>query len=196
MSSLPQRFNPDEHILLKTAAEIKDRTLMSFIEKGGFSKVLIVVPDRRTATDITETLSLQSLKTANLHDILPKGLISNFSLPHFLTKQYKNEALLRKLLERVQGFSIVVSVYFEGLKLLPESDVVVLYSMPPSDKYLQVGGLAKLTCGLVCSDDYHHQRNLLSSALIDENVLDRILNNMLELNLDRNRDRKQKRFFS
>jgi hypothetical protein len=87
-------------------------------------------------------------------------------------------------------------VYFEGLRLLPHSDLVVLYSLPTLDRYLEASGLGRQTCGLVCSDDYHLNRNLTSSALIDLVLLDRILMNILDTNLDKNRDRKQKRFFS
>lgn len=112
MNSLERSFNGGQHILIKTTAEVKDRTMMSFIERGGFNRTIIIVPNRKTAIELTETLSLQSLKTTNLTELLPKGLVNNFSLPNFLTKQYKNEALLRKLLDKAQGYSIVVSVYF------------------------------------------------------------------------------------
>lgn len=180
MSSLPRSFSCEQHSLIKTTAEVKDRTLMTFIERGAFGRTLIIVPSKKVASELTETLSLQSLKTINLADTLPKALVNNFSLPNFLTKQYKNEALLRKLLARTQGFSIIVSTYFEGLRLLPESDLVVMYSMPPLDRYLEVSSLGTQTCGLVCSDDYHSTRNLLSSALLDVGVLDAILTDVLE----------------
>ena len=71
-----------------------------------------------------------------------------------------------------------------------------MYSLPTLNQYLEISGLAKQTCGLVCSDDYHSNRNITSSALIDISVLDHILTNILDTTMDRTRDRKQKRFFS
>jgi hypothetical protein len=90
MGSLDRTFSNEQHVLIKTTVEVKDRTMMSFIERGGFSRTLIIVPNRKVASELTETLSLQSLKTVNLTEMLPKGLVSNFSVPNFLTKPYKN----------------------------------------------------------------------------------------------------------
>jgi hypothetical protein len=88
-----------------------------------------------------------------------------------------------------------VSVYFEGLRLL-DPELVVVYNLTTLDKYLQISQLGKHTCGLVSNDDYHHTRNITSSALVDSTSLDRLLMNILDTNPDRTKDRKPQRFFS
>jgi hypothetical protein len=102
---------------------------------------------------------------------------------------------LSKLLDKTHNYSIIVSVYFEGLRLL-EPELVVIYSVTTLDKYLQISGLGKHTCGLVSNDDYHHIRNASSSALMDSAALDRLLTNILDTSTDRSKERKSQRFFS
>jgi hypothetical protein len=57
-------FGGEVHYLMKTTE--KNKTLMSFIDHCEYNKILIIVPDRRTAHDLSTTLSLSSLKTLNL----------------------------------------------------------------------------------------------------------------------------------
>lgn len=104
------------------------------------------------------------------------------------------------MLEKTSQANIIVSVHFQGLKLI-EAELVVIYSMPEVDRYLEMSPLGrKAALGLVDAEDFYRQRNGITSGNVDVGVVNRAVGYVLErervLGGDGEGAKKAKRFFS
>lgn len=68
----------------------KCKNLLSYLSKREHLRTLIIVRDKKSADELSSSLSLEAYKLANLFDFLSKQVVKAFSMPNLLTLKKDN----------------------------------------------------------------------------------------------------------
>ena len=129
-----RQYEFDNTIWLKGAHKTKN--LLNYLSKRNYSKIIIITRDKKSTEELSSSLSLEEYKSSNFLDFISKQTFKSFSMPNLLVSKKDNyESNLHESFKRCSSSSIIVSPFFEGLRLF-QFDLVVFYDLPSIKQYM------------------------------------------------------------
>ena len=93
--------------------DAKCKNLLSYLSKREHKRVIIVTRDKRSADDLSSSLSLEAYKTCNFTDLIPRQVFKALSLPGLLTSRKPTyEDQLHEAVRKACDSTLIVSPWF------------------------------------------------------------------------------------
>ena len=183
-------------IVLKTTYEDKFKSMMAYLAKNQFKKILIIVNKRQEAYNLNKKLLMQSKTSINLFDYLTANDLNSYTPEDMLSKLQteRQEDRIFELIKRINNCEITLAKNADFLRFC-NFDIAIYWSFTDVVKFVESSFTTKEKLLLFEENDYHNYRNFITADFVTLDNLEKIVMKMVEKTVKKD-EQSKKRFYS